>query len=398
MRGIAALIVVFHHYFAAFLPYTMFGEKFTYIQHFEWELLFFYPPFGLIGAGQFAVCLFFILSGYVLSYSFLGEPNTKIKIISCIVKRPVRLGGIVIFSILMSAFLWSNNLYFNQTVADISSSTPWFKNFWSEELDISLLIKNVLLSPYQTGSYYNPPLWTIEIELYGSIYIYLFLLFFGDFKYRLLIALTLVIFNFDSLYQGFWLGIVLADFHKNYPNYFDHRFSPIFKKAFSVSLLLLFLFLTSYPNYVDSAFINKTIYLFLPDDSNFSGYPMISALLVFIFVNSNAYIQNHLQHKSLIFLGNISFSLYAIHLLVIGSISSSIFVYLQSSYSYGVALTLTFSSGLIIIIYASLVLTKIVDQTSINVSGLVGRLTYNALNLLRITLSNDNKDSDEQSS
>ena len=98
LRGIAALIVVIGHYLNAFYPYTVFGSSGDYVAHGMWEKLLLTTPLGFFKAGDFAVCVFFVLSGYVLSYKYLGEKDVRPPIIAAILKRPFRLGGLVVFS------------------------------------------------------------------------------------------------------------------------------------------------------------------------------------------------------------------------------------------------------------------------------------------------------------
>jgi len=341
LRGVVALLVVVAHYFVAFYPYTIFGNHGIYQQRSIWENIFFYPPFGLLVAGNFAVCTFFILSGYVLSYKYLGEiPRIK-GIIAAMIKRPIRLGGLVLFTIILSSCLWYSGLYFNNAVSEITHSKPWFSHFWHGSFELRQLVKNIVTSLFSNGAIYNPPLWTIPIELYGSILVFLFVLLFGNFKYRLLIVGILLIFLKSTFYVGFLLGIIIADIVKNH-----HFISKLkSKNIISIVLLILFLYFSSYPSYVYPDFMKGTIYKILPDVSRFGGgYPMLSALLLFILVTINRQIKNVLHTPLLQSLGRVSYGLYVIHFLVIGSLSSWLFLRLNDDlgYSRSFALVLLF--------------------------------------------------------
>src|SRR5208282_6448472 len=93
LRGIAALTVAVHHYFCAFYPATVFG---TGPRHGNWEELFWRSPLGIFSSGISPVCIFFILSGFVLSLPFFGEGAMDAqRLIGAILKRPVRLVGLV---------------------------------------------------------------------------------------------------------------------------------------------------------------------------------------------------------------------------------------------------------------------------------------------------------------
>jgi peptidoglycan/LPS O-acetylase OafA/YrhL len=367
LRGVASLVVIIGHYLAAFYPYTIFGNQGDYLQHAEWENLVFYPPFGLITAGHFAVCLFFILSGYVLSYSHLGESKRKHKIFASIIKRPIRLGGLVWLTIICGSILWNCGLFFNAAASDLTSSKPWLSSFWDKDFNFNVFLIDFTTAAFSKGAVYNPPLWTIKIELYGSLMVYLFLLLLGNFKYRALVAILLITLSRDSLYQGFWLGLLVADIIKN------HTISIKLPNAYHYFLLIGFIYFSSYPNYVDQNFLASTIYKYLPDDKDFGGgYPMLSALLLFLLSISSSQLKKCLNLPVFQFLGGISYGLYVIHFLVIGSLSSWLFLALNSYFSFNVSFLLVLLSGLVFIIPIAYLATRYVDNPSIRLANHLG--------------------------
>ena len=363
LRGIAALIVVLTHYFAAFYPYAIFGIQGNYYQKSIWEDIVFFPPFGLLVAGHLAVCLFFILSGYLLSYGFLGEIRRTDKIVSAVLKRPIRLGGLVLFTIIAGYCLWYSKAFFNTVVADLSGSKPWFSNCWKGELDFIHLIKDIVTSMFSHASIYNPPLWTMKIELYGSFFVFLFVGLFGRFKYRLLILLFLSAIFHRSLYLGFILGVIVADIVKNHDIFFKLESN----RYVSMFLFVFFLYLSSYPYYANSDFIKQTILYALPIDKWLGhGYPMIAALTIFILVKISSRIKKYLTHPILIFVGRVSYGLYAIHFLVLGSISSYLFsaLYIHFGFGYHLSFLLVLITGFPTIILLAYLATIYIDDTA----------------------------------
>ena len=227
-------------------------------------------------AGHFAVCLFFILSGYVLSYSYLGEARNTKKLCTAILKRPIRLGGVVLFTVMLSGALWYAGFYYNDAVADLSTSKPWFI-FWKGGFDINAFLTNISGSLFSHAKIYNASMWTIQVELYGSILVFLVLLFISNFKYRFIFFIFLSVFFIHSFYQGFFLGMLVADLLKNKPL----KLSTRVRKSFEFILFILFLYFSSYPNYASTEYLmHHTIYNFLPSDAGFEGgYPMLAAFL-----------------------------------------------------------------------------------------------------------------------
>lgn len=372
LRGLAASLVVFSHYIAAFYPYALFGEQESYRQQAPWESLFFYPPFGLLTAGHFAVCLFFILSGYVLSYGFMGERGQGHKIIAAIVKRPVRLGGLVLFTILLAALLWHFGLFYNKGVADLSGSKPFFIGYWVGPIDWSRVFSDVTTAAFSQGRLYNPPLWTIKMELYGSLMVFLFVLLFGAAKYRMALLVLLLLLSKNSLYQGFVLGMIFADLVKHKSpllEYISGRRAWLF-------VLALFLFFAAYPNNAKHEFLQGSVYGYLPSDAGLGGgYSMLAALLLFLAVTTSSRLKSLLHHRYLQFLGHVSYGLYVIHFLVIGSFSSWLFLLLHEHLGYGNAFLVALLTGIPLIILGAYLLTRYIDDPAIKAASAIGRLS-----------------------
>ena len=91
IRGLACLAVVFSHLAMSFFPF---------LHHFDpnektdlaWVYAIHHLPFGFLYSGDAAVFVFFVLSGYVLSYAILKSPEQFLnKIKMMMVKRYPRL-------------------------------------------------------------------------------------------------------------------------------------------------------------------------------------------------------------------------------------------------------------------------------------------------------------------
>jgi len=364
LRGVAAVIVIFHHYLSAFYPHLIFGD----VELSGVDTLLYLPPFGLLVAGHFAVGLFFILSGYVLSYRALGQTSRFGLQMVAIFKRPIRLGGLTLASILMSALLWYLGLYSND-VAHLISHSEWFNLFWKGELNILDLLKNIVFSMFRTGYLYNPPLWTIKIELYGSIMVFLFLAILSNFKYRSALLFGLCLYFSKTFFVGFWLGVLLADIKKEgkYEAFFSNRWLHLM-------LFVGFVLFSSYPNSVSYSFLETSFYGFLPDDHAFvSGYPVIGALCLFVFVLETRLIRRVLQARVFLFFGEISFALYTFHFLILGSFSSWLFIQLLRYSSYNAAFWMMFSGSSFIIIFLAYWLTRLIDRPSVRLSSMISK-------------------------
>ena len=390
MRGLAALIVIILHFFTVFYPYTSFGQQSGYTQHFSWENIFHYFPFNILISGRFAVCLFFILSGYVLSYSLLGEKNNKIKIFSSIIKRPIRLGGLVISTIIIAAILWSNGLLFHMEVSKLTNSIPYFSTLWPAPFNLQYFIEVVLFSPFKDGTIYNPPLWTISIELYGSIMVFLLVFVTGSFKYRLLVYIALFYMLRDSLYQGFIIGILFADLDKNYKQLYAHKVNSINMSG----LLMVGLIYASTPVFFSKELFSQSLYSKIPEFYFIGGtYAMNGAAIVFFSINLLNPAKKILNKPAFRFLGDISYSLYVTHFLVIGSFASWLFLLLIQHMTYLSASLMSILISLPIIITISYIMTKYIDKPSVLAASKINRViiqTFEKFNTNRNTTKTNN--------
>src|SRR4249920_301079 len=96
LRGVAAFVVVLHHFALTFRP----------------ELVAAVSPLTLLFAGHFAVCIFFVISGFVLSYKFFETSRADV-VTSGAVRRYFRLMPLVLTAVLISYLLLRFGLYHN---------------------------------------------------------------------------------------------------------------------------------------------------------------------------------------------------------------------------------------------------------------------------------------------
>lgn len=146
LRGIAACIVVYGHFFTINLPIN-------------------YPPHysflnRIFSNGSIAVYLFFILSGFVLTYKiFLSYSHTKIAIAS--IKRFFRLFLIIFLTSLIALFLAKNKLLFGFFDG---SYKPINLTFWQ------CLTESIYV--FFDGKHFNGVFWTIKYEYMGSLLLF----------------------------------------------------------------------------------------------------------------------------------------------------------------------------------------------------------------------------------
>ena len=124
LRGIAALIVVIEHTHKAFYinEKSFVSSIFQKIMHFS------------IFNGEFAVTLFFILSGFVLSFNFFKNYKTQYLIKQSIKRIPRLVTPVILTSIVYWIFIHFDWLL-NKEVVEINQS-EYFAGYWQEKYSI----------------------------------------------------------------------------------------------------------------------------------------------------------------------------------------------------------------------------------------------------------------------
>jgi peptidoglycan/LPS O-acetylase OafA/YrhL len=167
LRGLAALNVALAHFLSAFDFAVLTGHP--EYAHGAWEITISAFPFLFPAAGaNFAVCIFFALSGFVLAKSFHSSDSTAI---AMVVKRTIRLGLPVVAASLLGWAVLSSGLSFNQSAAAETRSV-WLSTQFGQQpslLDALHQAYNSLLGAPTLQTSYNSSLWTMPIEYIGSI-------------------------------------------------------------------------------------------------------------------------------------------------------------------------------------------------------------------------------------
>ncbi|NLR99225.1 acyltransferase [Rhizobium sp. P38BS-XIX] len=312
MRGIASIIVMFHHFCLAFLPSVK--EPFP-VGLAE-------TPFAWLMRGESAVTFFFVLSGFVLALKFYKRPNYKALATSTL-KRLPRLMGPAAISIGLGFLILFFRLNYNGDAASITGS-DWLKTFGNAHLPSgftptaesaigqSLL---VFLLPDHFG--YNSNLWTMRFEYYGSLLVFLLCALAMRVSPVTQLILTIV-----SAYL-FWV--------------YGHAFLP-----FAAGAYLALLFAWSGPRAIGNIWIAAliglaSVFLLCSLDQDLQVAGSIGLMISLLYCPKLA---RPLSGRLGRLLGRFSFPLYLVHFLVIASASSFGFTTLYTwSGSYACAVT-----------------------------------------------------------
>ncbi len=309
--------------------------------------------------GEFAIYIFWFLSAYVISIKlFASEERSYLA--RAFTKRYFRLAIPVVASVIFAYLLLSLGLMFNQKIYHPDAGA-WIARYYTFEPNIFLAIKSGLWNTFFDlgGSVtYNPVLWTMNPELYGSLFIFLIFGVLGHNKFRFVIYIIVAIGTFAlSKYWmlTFILGFALCDL-----NYHDHKTVVhslydrlLINQKFNVLIFVGLTILGGFPNYYGFFYVG------------------ISGLIVFVILKTWI-LRAFFQNKIFVWLGRISFGLYLIHFPLICSFSS--WLYLILPFEHTSRIPIVFFLSTIVSLFLSHWFTNYVDRFAIRFSNRIGDL------------------------
>jgi peptidoglycan/LPS O-acetylase OafA/YrhL len=357
LRGLAAFVVVLSHFAVVFFPalYTANADETRFVS--QLDLIIAGTPLNVLYNGNFAVCIFFILSGYVLTYKFFRDKNPE-ALASGAFRRYFRLLIPVLFSNFLVFVLMKLSLFYNVDVGHITKSMWWFTDTWTFRPDFPGLLKESFFGVFVLDECnYNPVLWTMTYEFFGSFLVFIVAAVFGRFKYRNLIYFVLCILLFQTYYMAFIAGLILSDLTFNgYLEVFETRIGK---------LVLVGLLLGSYPAGMD---VSNTIYIFL-QFGFISNNPMLFHILgsvcILLAILNSKKLQRLFSTRPLAFLGRISFPMYLMHLPVIGTFTCFLFLVLLKYFDYYTSFAVSFGFSIFLIFIVSFYVNKYIDEKGI---------------------------------
>jgi len=296
LRGVAAVAVVIFHLMSALVPWLVAEQQ----PGAHWLA---YTPFAVLWNGTFAVSVFFVLSGFVVTNATLRKSDP---IWIDVGIRYLRLAIPATASTLVAWLLLS---LFPTSATDLAALTGSRWLGWTYQETIpgpAAAIYNGMAGIFLTGgSFFNNVLWTMRPELLGSILCFAACAFTSS-RSRLAIAIgSAVIFialrRYD--YVCFPLGIVLREAWA----------AGRLPSALPISALLLGMLIGSQSG--DAARQLGLDWLPEPLNPEKKGgllYPLGALLVVYGCLRS-ALLVTWLSGRSGRFLGAISFPLYLIH-------------------------------------------------------------------------------------
>ena len=299
LKGIACVCVMLGHFlgiikYASSLPQPIM-QLFNFLNKLH---------IGFLIDESFWLYLFFIISGYLCA-------RTKIKsllqLIYKIIFRFLRL-AMPILCVNVFIFLIYKTIGFHNQETITIINNYWFQSAYLSELSFISLLKSPIDTLIFSNCYFNSPFWVLRNMLFASIFIYVCSYLKSkirkDWIYAIGIFVVLIAFYVLDL-------IIFACFVGGVLTYYNEQIKNNLTKNAQIAILI----------------ITVVLYVLLQN--------VLNMILLFssivLFIPNLKLANNMLEHKSLDYLGKISFGIYSFHWPIYCSISSLVLIYTHSS-------------------------------------------------------------------
>jgi len=363
-RGIAAICVFLAHFAQTFFPAVYAANDKS---HGLGETAFASSIFNVILNANFAVCFFFVLSAYVLTYKKYGEKRATPWFISG-VKRYPRLAIPALAAALFGWLLAMSPLSLYAESTQLSGAT--MPDFFAHPGGISNPVIQGLFSTF-FGAIpdLNPVLWTMKVEFFGSIMIFLLCFFaanLGKFRYLLFALAGFVIYRLvGTYYLSFIFGALLNEDFLSIK-----RLHPTIRRALLSGVACLALLCASYPYYGSDA----APWRILPAVADpFIFWHVIGAWLVVWILVSTSLFRRVFSGPVSEWIGRLSFPIYLVHFPILLTVGTYLIVHL-SPMGYLLSAGISFAVCLVICLCCAMMFYHFVDKPAVRCANWLAAL------------------------
>ena len=356
-RGLAAICVVTWHFFTAFLDY----KKSTFVNA---------APLRVFWYGEADMLFFFIHSGFILTYSYIGRQKifTLGNYVRFLIERVFRIYPVFLFILLVS-FLIKNSIF---PITSGVYTTDHIKSFWKGEYDVNDLFKQAVLFirvPDGANLRLIPQDWTLTIEIIvgALIPIMAFLLKKNKWLYWVIIVVSIKLAHFNTYIFEFAAGVFLFYNWEAISGAWKGLNIYLKSTAVACSIVLgtcFFYFPTIFS--MDRIFLSPGIDRLIV---------ITGCCLVFSIIISSRLLQKILSRSFIVKIGRVCYSIYLVHMLLLICFADYFMQLLHRLLSLSNAgyLIIAFVAYLIATILISFVTFALVEKPFNKIGKLIGK-------------------------
>jgi len=371
LRGLAALQVLFLHYASVYLP--LYAHEGT-VSHFAVERWLAESPFFALIDGGTAVCLFFVISGFVLASSF---ENMTVGVGAAALKRSIRLLLPVLIAAVFSYICLGLVPAPLGELRDITHSDFAARIYLQPITFLSIMrdgFINALFLGYEPVSLFSgrswlilpgldqsidPPFWTLHVEFWGSMLV-LALVYLNR---RLSpIALAAVVIVALWLVGTSWYLLFVVGFLLYLIKDVVVPRTTWFISGVGSALVIWggIIGVTKASGQVQALFLALTPFVRGQALNAYTFQSSVGGALIFAGVWLSPHLRVLLSCRPVVALGRLSFGLYLLHFPVLFALSSRVFLWLLP-HGYGMAISGASVAGMGITVGLAFLYDRFVD-------------------------------------
>lgn len=367
LRGLACLTVIASHFLFTFLPYlshNLYPPTPDLVAKYPFEEVLSHAPFTILFNGNFAVSIFFVLTGFVLTAKFYGNGDTR-TLREGAIKRYPRLVLPAFASVLFAFVIVVTGQMRNNLAIELNAA-GWVLDFYKEPANLLHSIYVGLIgAPILGDTLLNSPLWTLKFELVGSFLIFATYSLFGN-NHKILILLSFIFLSFVLGTPLYYMSFVLGSFIHVFAKWLTNRnvlsfFILVLGLTLgSINFSSQFSILTSIP------LPNLLTYSANSNNDKLLFWYTIGAVLTVTGIVGFKPIDKILSLRIFTYIGEISFSAYLLHWPIILSFSfGAVRKTMLFTHDYLISVIISFISTYIVILILSILFYRFVDKPSI---------------------------------
>jgi len=341
IRGLMAFCVIITHFVVIYLPQMYFR---SFAESSEGFLsLFASTPLSVFVNGNPAVQYFFILTGFLVGRSFFLKEHRPGQLLEKSFQRYTRLLPLVAITTFFTWLTMKLGLQYHLRIAQETLNPEYLSAYCNFEPSLKSLLINAFIYPFIRYSEYVGPFWTIRYEFFGYIISMAVCYVCKESRWRKCAYAVVALLLFSQLsanYIGFILGVFIADLiFYDRPDILEPFYrSWIHSKAAVALILLVGLYFTCCPMYF------ATIYAFferIPKITPEILHTLGIAMVLYSILHMPK-VQQFFAHPFFLFLGKLSFPVYAFHWPIMLTVEAWLFSLLIRELPYYAAAVLAF--------------------------------------------------------
>ncbi|OYR12321.1 acyltransferase family protein [Brucella grignonensis] len=347
LRGLAALAVVFSHFESVFSAAISSGGQYTITNTLK--------AYWFLSGGNFAVCIFFVLSGYVLILKYDKRGGDALS--SGALKRYLRLTPAILASAILLYLIQTSIGFYNSDVAQLIGGHNWLASSQPPQISFFETIKQGLTVIFHGQSPQNGVLWTMRIEFLGSMILFGLCSLFYKSNFYGIISLLFSVFLISYYGEtGLYVSLFIAGSYilkrKNLYLFWPLIFAALYLGSFRAWDAPI--------SSISNSFYWKNFIGIKPD----VVIHAVGAIILVLSIRGSEIAKQALSLPVCSWLGRISFSLYLIHFTVFSSLGCLAIVKLSPLIGVQSACVVGLSLTLIVTFALSEILTRTVDLPS----------------------------------